>query len=111
MPRTKEEILADLEHAEKHNIHEHLRKLSAAMRAAGCFPVTDETVNELKLELASLEENRKTAAKRWCEKHGRKKADLYRQAGVDKADYYRWERGELPDGNAQDTNLRRVLNS
>jgi hypothetical protein len=54
--------------------------------------------------------DRKKAAEAWVERHpGRKKAHLYREAGVDKAEYYRWERYELPDGSAVDINIRRIL--
>jgi hypothetical protein len=39
----------------------------------------------------------------------RTKVMLYKEASQDKAEYYRWERGELPDGSQADLDIRQVL--
>jgi hypothetical protein len=39
------------------------------------------------------------------------KVALYDEAEQDKAEYYRWKRGELPDGSQADRDIRRVLRS
>jgi hypothetical protein len=89
------------------------------------FESPDETERRLKenvREALNLIEKtlslgqRKEAVRFWLMARGFRnlkdtKSALYEEAGQDKAEYYRWERGKLPDGSQADRDIRRVLRS
>lgn len=57
---------------------------------------------------------RRQAVQLWLEKNEsrgqpRTKARLFRAAKQHKSEYYRWEKGKLPDGSAADKAIRRAL--
>lgn len=87
-------------------------KLERARLTATLNRRFEPTVEDIK---AALEKrDRKGAVEIWQKirrRHGSpstKKA-LYEKAGQDKADYYRWERGELADGCQADLDIRSAL--
>ena len=70
------------------------------------------TANDI--QAALTEGKRKHAAELWQKLrtsvglHATKRY-LYTTAAQDRAEYYRWERGELPDGSQADRDIRKVL--
>lgn len=82
--------------------------LGAAKEAASALPSVQH------IEAVLMAGERLHAAELWqaIRKHSGKpgtKTALYDEAGQDKAEYYRWERGELPNGSQADKDIRRVL--
>jgi hypothetical protein len=82
--------------------------LSGALAAGGRIPTTSE------IDVALDKGERLVAVLLWQQARRTKnlrssKKALYEEASQDKAEYYRWERGELPDGSRADRDIRRVL--
>jgi hypothetical protein len=53
--------------------------------------------------------NRPEAVQLWQKRTGQPKAHLYQQAGVHRSDYYKWERGQIPEASVKHLRLRREL--
>ena len=53
--------------------------------------------------------DRKATVKAYCQFHRASKASVYRKAAVDRSEYYKWERGELPAGSSVDIRIQRTL--
>ena len=85
----------------------------AFMRALGFVWVKDEPKEQPKPPIeqkptikARKPETRKEMVERLWITRGGSKAALYKEAKVDKSLYYKWERGQLPDGCAEDLRIR-----
>jgi len=86
-------------------------KLLLRLRAeldAGQTSTQDQDRRQVPEAQATLSENRKALVCKVLER-GITKAELYKSAGVDKSEYYKWERGKLPAGPAVDQNLHRAI--
>jgi hypothetical protein len=82
--------------------------LSGTRAAGGRIPTTPE------IKVAFDKGGRLAAVLLWQQARRAKnlrasKKALYEEASQDKAEYYRWERGELPAGSRADRDIRKVL--
>jgi predicted DNA-binding transcriptional regulator AlpA len=90
---------------------EQARRLADVNKTAGSAARRGPAANDLN---AARRADRKHAVELW-QKPRRSaglpatKCYLYASAAQDKAEYYRWERGELPNGSRADQDIRKAL--